>query len=97
MPSQRVSEQQLRREIGSRPAKFAKRDTYEARDKSSATFNALCVRAEKLSPKDAVRLAQRLLVAVDDNGIDYADFQSAQAVQRYVRKAINALNGLSLS
>jgi hypothetical protein len=42
-------------------------------------------------------LAQRLLVHVDAFGIDYGDFQSAQAVQKYVRRAIGALRGLSLS
>jgi hypothetical protein len=54
--------------------------------------------AESLTPNDALRLAQRLLVGVDAYGIQQRpDFQSPQAVQRYVRKAIAALRGLSLS
>lgn len=54
--------------------------------------------ARELTPNDAVRLAQRLLVAVDAYGIQQRpDFQSPQAVQKYVRQAIRALRGLSLS
>lgn len=65
---------------------------------SHALLAAMSEQAEQLTPPDAVRLAQRLLVAVDGWGIQqHPDFQSPQAVERYVRKAIAALRGLSLS
>lgn len=54
--------------------------------------------AEQLTPNDAVRLAQWLLVGVYGYGIQAnSEFQSAGAVEKYVRKAINDLRGLSLS
>jgi hypothetical protein len=41
---------------------------------------------------------QALLVGIDAYGIQQRpDFQSPQAVKKYVRKAITALRGLSLS
>lgn len=68
---------------------------------SRAILDAMSRQAEQLTPADAIRLAQRVLIASDDRfcevGDDYANFQCAQAVRRYVRKAVNALNGLSLS
>jgi hypothetical protein len=87
-----MSRQTAAMHLESAPRSFAK-----AGDRTSAVLDAMCEQAEQLRPKDAVWLAQRLLVHVEANGIDYGDFQSAQAVERYVRKAINALNGLSLS
>jgi hypothetical protein len=50
-----------------------------------------------LTPNDRLLLAQRLIVDVLEEGVTYADFQSAQAVQRYATKARNALRGLSLT
>lgn len=76
---------------------FRPTDT-ESKIASNDTFNRMWSEAGQLTPNDAVRLAQRLLVAVDAHGIQQRpDFQSPQAVQRYVRKAITALRGLSLS
>jgi len=64
---------------------------------SAALLQRLSVEAEQMTPNDAVRLAQRLLVGVDAYGIQQkSDFQSPQAVQKYVRKAITALHGLSM-
>lgn len=85
--------------LESHPRKFHTRAEYgtEASKRSAPIFEAMCERAEGLTPADAVRLAQRLLVHVDAAGIDYAEFQSAQATQKYVRKAIAALRGLPLS
>ena len=68
------------------------------RDKSRKALDIIERRhVPNLTPNDRVLLAQRLLVGVLDDGVTYADFQSAQAVQRYVTKARNALRGLSLS
>lgn len=65
---------------------------------SNAILTRMSAEAEQMTPNDAVRLAQRLLVAVDNYGIQQtSDFQSPQAVQKYVRQAIKALRGLSLS
>ena len=100
------AQRQLRQEIGVRPAKFAARPQFDAADYGAAQakrdaqykrLDRMCATAEGLTPAQAVNLAQRLLVAVDDNGISYADFQSAQAVQKYVGQAIRALRGQSLS
>lgn len=82
--------------LESAPRKFASTGDYSKRDAQRKTFDLMARHAEKLTPADAVRFAQMLLVHVDANGIDYGDFQSAQATQRYVRKAINALCGLAL-
>ena len=68
------------------------------RDKSRKSLDVIERRhIPNLTPNDRVLLAQRLLVGVLEDGVTYADFQSAQAVQRYVTKARNALRGLSLS
>ena len=68
------------------------------REKSRAALDIIERRhVPHMTPNDRVLLAQRLLVGVLDEGVSYADFQSAQAVERYVRKARNALRGLSLS
>lgn len=68
------------------------------RDKSHAALGVIERKhVPSLTPNDRVLLAQRLLVGVLDEGISYADFQSAQAVQRYVTKARSALRGLSLA
>lgn len=84
--------------LESEPRKFHTRaDNEGAAHDSARVFSQMCRRAEYLTPADAVRLAQRLLVHVDAAGIDYAEFQSAQATQKYVRKAITALRGLPLS
>lgn len=64
---------------------------------SHALLNTMSTQAEQLTPSDAVRLAQRLLVTVDQYGIGYEDFQAAQMVKRFVRQAVRALRGLSLS
>lgn len=65
---------------------------------SHAQLARMATEAESLTPNDALRLAQRLLVGVNNYGFQQRpDFQSPQAVERYVRKAINALKGLSLS
>jgi hypothetical protein len=86
-----------------RPARFESRAKaaqahrlYESREQSMRAFDACCVRAEKMQKADVVALALHLLRSVESDGIDYGEFQSAQAVGRYVRKAINALDGLSL-
>lgn len=68
------------------------------KQESRALLSSMSHTAEQLTPNDAVRLAQRLLVHVNEYGIQQRpDFQSPQAVEKYVRKAIAALNGLSLS
>lgn len=98
-------ERELRRECGFTPSQFAANPQELTVGgvvvESSALLERMCREAEQLTPRDALRFAQRLLVASDDRfcevGDDYANFQSAQAVRRYVRKAVNALNGLSLS
>lgn len=73
-------------------------ETYrESVDRSRACKEAMWEGRHDLNPRDAVNLAQRLLVAVLEDGVDYGDFQSAQAVEKYVRRARNALRGLSLS
>lgn len=66
-------------------------------ERSRRRFDAVWNDLDDLTPADAVRLAQRLLVAVNDQGIDYGDFESAQATEKYVRQAIRALRGLPLS
>jgi hypothetical protein len=76
---------------------FAATDT-ASKVESNELFNRIWGEVEGLTPNDAVRLAQRLLVAVDAHGIQQRpDFQSPQAVQKYVRRGIAALRGLSLS
>jgi hypothetical protein len=92
---------QYRRDAGCTPATFNRNPQALTLNgvklESSALVERMARDAEQLRPADAVRLAQRLLVGVDDFGIGYADFQSAQAVQKYVRQAIRALRGLSLT
>lgn len=58
---------------------------------SEALLRHLSSTAEQMTPNDAIRLAQRLLVGVNAYGIQQT------AVQKYVRKAIIALRGLSLA
>jgi hypothetical protein len=77
------------------PRHFAR--TVEDSHSSSHLQGEILKMAEGLTPKHAVGLAQTLLVHVYAQGIDYSDFQSAQAVEKYVGQAIRALRGLSLT
>jgi hypothetical protein len=84
------------------PQEFNRNEQHLPREgyrlESHAQLERMTTEAECLTPNDAVRLAQRILVGVEAWGIQQRpDFQSPQAVERYVRKAINALKGLSLS
>jgi hypothetical protein len=68
------------------------------RDKSRKSMDIIGARhIPNLTPNDRLLLAQRLIVDVLEEGVTYADFQSAQAVKTYATKARNALRGLSLS
>lgn len=65
---------------------------------SNDHFNEIWRDVDQLTPNDAIRLAQRLLVSVDAYGIQAnAELANAKVVERYVRKAIAQLRGLSLS
>ena len=52
---------------------------------------------DELRPKDRVWLARFLLDTVDNEDFTYAEFESAQAVERYVKQARRALSGLPLA
>lgn len=65
--------------------------------RSHAVAQDMLVTAEQLTKADALRVAQTLLVHVYADGIGYGDVQSAQAVTKYVGRAIGALRGLALS
>lgn len=53
--------------------------------------------AHYLTPRDAVRIARCLLENVcDAKMFDYAEFESAKAVEKYVNRACDALDRLSL-
>lgn len=77
------------------PRHFAR--TAEDSRSSSQLQREMLEMAEGLTPKHAAGLAQTLLVHVYAQGIGYGDFQSAQAVEKYVGQAIRALRGLSLA
>jgi len=79
------------------PRSFQRRNGRETAQLSSAATADILERAEQLTKADAIRVAQTLLVHVYSDGIGYEDVQSAQAVTRYVGKAISALRGLALS
>lgn len=107
-----LTQEQKRAHLESAPRTFAGTDEVGARRAESSsdpiglitsksahsreTFDRMAKLAEELTPADAVRFAQRLLIHVEAYGIDYGDFQSAQATQRYVRRASSALRGLAL-
>lgn len=94
--SSRITNAERAMHLESAPRHFAHGVDRETADAAHETFDRMAEMAETLRPKDAVRLAQLLLVHVEADGIGYEDFQSAQAVGRYVRRAIYALRGLSL-
>jgi hypothetical protein len=68
-----------------------------ARASSVRSMEAIAKQASFLRTREKVRLAQILLNSAIDDGIDYDEFQSAQAAERYVKKARNALRGLPLA
>lgn len=84
--------------LESAPRKFARRTLEPAsREKSRRARDRALKAAESMTKADAVAVAQTLLVHVFADGIDYEDFQSAQAVERHVGRAISELRGLALS
>lgn len=96
-----ITNAEAEQHLQSPPRRFAHRtDTATMREVSRKSHDArdrALKLAEKMTPADAVSVAQTLLVHVYADGIDYGDFQSAQAVEKYVGQAIRALRGLSLS
>jgi hypothetical protein len=73
-------------------------DYRRMRDQSRQALRVVTERhIPRMAANEKLLLAQRLLNEVLDDGVSYADFQSAQAVERYTRKARNAMRGLSLS
>lgn len=74
----------------------AAHDNYRARlDKSREAERLASKHIARMMPKHRYELAYGILAELLDDGISYADFQSAQAAERYIRKAVNALKGLS--
>lgn len=92
-----MTREQAKMHLESSPRKFAKRDltSTATRDKSNAAMERALKAAESMTKADALRVAQTILVHLKADGIGYEDFQSAQAVEKYVGKAIAALRGLS--
>ena len=94
MPRMSAAEKQMHLE--SAPRRFVERNGRETAELSRETMAAILESAEGLTKADAIRVAQTLLVHVFADGIGYEDVQSAQAVERYVGKAISDLRGLGL-
>lgn len=82
------------------PRSFADRPAmgdYAAQDEQRALERSILEQAEGLTVAGAVRVAQTLLVhVVAAERFDYSEFQSAQAVEKYVKRACAALRGLGL-
>lgn len=94
----RMSQTEREQHMRSAPEHFVSRIDPVARARSRQIADEMLRTAEELTPADAVRVAQTLLVhLVASNAINYAEFQSAQAVEKYVGRAITALRGLALS
>ena len=86
-----------RMHLESAPRSFQRRNGRETAAMSATTMIDMLESAEYLTKADAIRVAQTLLVHVYSDGIGYEDVQSAQAVTKYVGRAISALRGLGLS
>lgn len=82
------------------PRTFADRPDagdYAAKDAQRALERSILQQAEGLTVAGAVRVAQALLVhVVAVERFDYHEFQSANAVEKYVKRAVAALRGLGL-
>lgn len=50
---------------------------------------------QDMTPQDQVRLARDILQSIGAAGTSYADFESAQAAQRDIRKAARLLGWIS--
>lgn len=74
-------------------------DTHETHrercDRSYAARNAILTALADVMPKHRAELAAGILNTILAEGVTYADFQSAQAAERNIRKAARALEGLS--
>jgi len=83
-----------RMHLESAPRSFQRRNGRN--ELSRDTMATMLESAESLTKADAIRVAQTLLVHVYSDGIGYEDVQSAQAVTKYVGRAISELRGLGL-
>jgi len=82
--------------LESTPRKFLRRNGNVTAEKSRRAQERALKTAESMTKADAIRTAQTLLVHVYADGIGYEDVQSAQAVEKYVGRAISELRGLGL-
>lgn len=72
--------------------------THANSSKAHNTVQVIYERLNTVRPKDALAIARAILETLNEGDYySYGNFESAQAVERHVRKAVKELEGLPLA
>ena len=90
--SRTITKSEVAMHLKTAPRTFQTQDAYR---QSGRIMENMLHEAEGLTKKDAIRLAQLLLVHVYSSGIGFQDMESPTGATRHVGAAIRELRGLS--